>query len=366
MRVLFFSVCLLLAPSLAWGWGFDGHRKLASMMHEPLPANACLRGWVAARQTTALQDDACDPDRWRYTSAGAKYDPDEWPRHYLEVDWVVPPESYPRDWGNAQILLRNYAVKNGQVPWHVETRYRQLVNAFKSKDPAAILQELFLLSHYVTDAFSVLHNTKNFDPDGLHQRWESDMFDNNTQLNGIAADAKTYYGTVGWADPKNNIFDVVLVGNGLVGTLVAADQSHVGDMPGFYGAVRELTARRWGDALTLMASILWTAWAEAGAQVLPGFASNCSMAVPSQEIVLKGYPPAGGFGHPDGGPHLLDDAGSPMTPDASVGDDAGSGVPVTPFDEEAPACGCHVVPGSAGLFLLLVLGGMRWARRQRV
>ena len=40
---------LLLAiavPSLAFGWGFDGHRKLASMMQDALPADLCLRAWL--------------------------------------------------------------------------------------------------------------------------------------------------------------------------------------------------------------------------------------------------------------------------------------------------------------------------------
>jgi hypothetical protein len=332
------------------------------MMHEPLPANGCLRGWISARQTTALQDDACDPDRWRYMSAGAQYDPNEWSRHYLEVDWVVPPADYPRDFTNAQILLRSYAVKNGQVPWHVEQRYRQLVDAFKTKDTNSILKEMFLLSHYVTDAFSVLHNTKNFDPDGLHQRWESDMLNPASQLNGVASTAQGYYGIPGWADPKNNIFDSVLVGQALVAVLVQADQAHVGDPVGFYTAVRELTGRRWGDALTLLSSIIWTAWAEAGAPVLTGFAGGCSMAVPTAEIVLKGYPPPSGFTHPDGG--------LPSPSDASVedagltgNDDAGTGSGSMP-PPEIPACGCHLSPGLSALWVLLSLAGVRlWRRR---
>ena len=55
---------LALLPNFAFAWGFDGHRRLASMMQEPLPANHCLTAWFTARQTAALQDRACDPDRF--------------------------------------------------------------------------------------------------------------------------------------------------------------------------------------------------------------------------------------------------------------------------------------------------------------
>ena len=37
---------------------------------------------------------------------------------------------------------------------------------------------------------------------------------------------------------------------------------------------RDMTAKRWGDALTVMASLLWMAWAEAGAPDLPGFGDS--------------------------------------------------------------------------------------------
>lgn len=309
------ALLLVLLPSLAFAWGFDGHRKLSSMMQNPLPANSCLRQWFSARQTSALQDSACDPDRWRYTSAGAAYDPNEGPRHYLEIDWVQPITDYPRDWDALIAKIGgNYATKNGIVPWRVEEKYAQLVDDFRSKDPNRILATAFILSHYVTDSFSVLHDTKNSDPNnGLHARWESDMLASSSNLNGIASAAVTYYGTVGKADPRNNVFDVVLVGNGLVDTLVAADTAST-TISQLYTRTKDLTARRWGDALTVMASILWSAWADAGAPELSGFSQSCSRAVPTGEIVIVGYPPPNGFTHP-----------VPVMPEPDAGQGGGGG-----------------------------------------
>jgi MYXO-CTERM domain-containing protein len=321
---------LLLLPNLCFAWGFDGHRRLASMMHEPLPANHCLTTWFAARQTAALQDRSCDPDRDRNT------DPNEAPRHYLEIDWVNPPQSYPRDWQAALDQLRQNATRNGTVPWRVEEQYAGLVGAFRARDVNQILDRAFYMSHYVTDSFSVLHNTRNFDPnDGLHARWESDMLNTTANINAIRDQARMLYGTPGRLDPRYATFDIVLVGNPLVASLIAADVAAGGlDAGGggyqrqvLFTQSRDLTARRWADALTVMASLLWMAWADAGAPDLPGFTTGCSKTTPMMPAILRGYPVPNGWtplpvvpdaGRPDAG----SDAGRP---DAGTGGGAGGG-----------------------------------------
>ena len=388
-----FLSIFLLVPSLAFAWGFDGHRRLALMMQDPLPASHCLRAWFIARQTTALQDHACDPDRWRNT------DSSEPPRHYLEIDWVTPIESYPRDWSRAQVQLGVYATRNGIVPWRVEEMYAQLVAAFAANDQAQILDKAFVLSHYVTDAFSLLHNTRFFDPNGLHARWESDMLANATRINSVESSARALFGTPGKTDARNNIFDVVIRGNGLVSQLTAADtaatSTTVGgacttdsecagsdycigntcrafDMTAFYNAVRDLTARRWADAATLMASILWSAWADAGAPNLTGFGASCSKTVPTGEPVLLGYPvtftpPDGGTGGSGGSGGAGVSGGSAGTGgaggSAGSGGTGGSGGAGGGGEEIPPGCTCGSTPGLEFFGLLVVLA--RWRRQRR-
>lgn len=386
---------LLLAavlPNLCFAWGFDGHRRLASMMHEPLPANHCLGAWYSSRQTVALQDRACDPDRERVT------DQNEAPRHYLEIDWVNPPASYPRDWQMALDQLRQNALRNGTVPWRVEDQYALLVAAFRARDVNAILDRSFYMSHYVTDSFSVLHDTKNFDPnDGLHARWESDMLNVTANINAIRDQARTFYGTPGVIDPRYATFDVVLVGNPLVPGLVAADVAAGGlDAGGggyqrqvLFTQSRDMTAKRWGDALTVMASLLWMAWAEAGAPDLPGFTAGCGRGVPMMPAVLRGFPvtwtpapprPDAGVvvvdsGRPDSGVVTVDagpmvDAG-PNTGGGGAGGGGGTfnvdGGIFVPFDagigsEQPVGCQCQSAPA----FWVLLAAAALLLRRPRV
>jgi hypothetical protein len=271
------------------------------MLHEPLPQNHCLKNWFAAKQTYTLQNHACDPDRWRLSS-NAQYDPDEAPRHYLDVDRISPPQSYPREWDEVLRVFTKYAVGNGRVPWRVEEYYGKLVKAFEARDTSAILDITCVMSHYVTDSFSILHNTSNFNPGGkLHSRWETDMLNVESQLNEISSESRRYFGAPGTLDARYAIFDMVLVGNSLVPSLIQANDKYPTDEAAFYREVKEMTARRWGDALTLLSSLVWSAWAQAGVPSLEGFENACSLSRPTQQLSLIGYPPPGGFTPSDAG-----------------------------------------------------------------
>lgn len=387
-------VVLTVVPSFAQAWGFLGHRRLASKMQDAMPANHCLRAWYTSKQTFDLQDSACDPDRWRST------DSMEAPRHYLNIDYFSPVAGYPRDYQQAIAQLGpTYARTNGTVPWRVQDKYAELVAAFRSGNETQILETSFVLSHYVFDSFSILHDTKNFDPDGLHERWESDMFDNSTRMNAITNAAVGYYGTAGIADPRNHVFDIVIVGNGLAPTLIAADEAGAAGVVELFNRTRDMTARRWGDGITVMSSMLWTAWNEAGRPNLSNFGSSCSRAGPTAQVVIVGYPPVGGLtpvALPDGG---VVDAGvesdGGVAPDAGVEVDAGvtadggaptDGGPVgggaggsggfhnpgNPFGplgggggtDDGGGCSCTDVPGTSVVAVLAALTMLR-ARRRR-
>lgn len=356
-------LCLSLLPATGLGWGFAGHRKLASKLAEPLPAG-CLKGWLATQAAkSSFQDQACDPDRWRGT------DTSEWNRHFLSIDWAQPPSSYPREWDGVVQRFGQFAERNGTVPFRVEEFHGRLVQAFQQGDSAGAATLVAHLSHYATDAFSPYHDTKdtnpklnNTDTEGAHGRYESDMLEVSANMTALLSKAATYYGTVGRVDPRHHTFDVVLVGNPLAATVTEAYRSGNGALAPLYSATSDLTARRFGDALTFTASLVATAWVDAGRPSLSGMASGCSKDLQLGTLTLRGYalpPPA------------PPDAGVPEGPDAGVSD-AGE-TPVDPGNEtqdagdgETPpapeSCGCG---GETAAALLLPLGWLSRARRRR-
>jgi hypothetical protein len=371
---LAFGACLL--PSLALSWGFDGHRRLSSMMHEPLPSQHCLRGWMAARQSFELQNKSVEPDRLR-DQKNPNFDPAEAPRHFLDIDELMPIADYPRDFAQAQRQLGQFATSNGTVPWRVESQYAQLVEAFKSKNEKTITETAFFMSHYVTDAFSILHSTKRFDdPTGIHSRSESEIVRAN--LEDLTQAARTFFGTAGAIDPKNAIFDIIIVGNGQVNALYSANAATPNDLPAFYARTREVTAKRWGDATTVMASLVWSAWSAAGAPALDGFAAGCNASVVSTPVRLAGLPVVGGWTWSvDAGPGMpMNDAGS-MTAEEDAGPvtmtmsgDAGGPTPNRPTEmnivnPKAPiGCGCSAEGLSISVALVALIRA-RMRRRER-
>jgi hypothetical protein len=375
----FFFVCCLYSFQAA-AWGFDGHRQLSSMMHEPLPNNHCLKRYLASKQSAALQNRSVDADRQR-DSSNPSYDPQEAPRHFLDIDEVMPVSSYPRDYNQAIAQFgSNNALRNGTVPWRVESQYQVLVDAFRAKDSTKILDTAFFMSHYVTDAFSILHNTTNFnDRTNIHSRWESEMVSANRSQ--LTESARKMYGTPGLINPRMAIFDIVIVGNSKVAALYEANSQTLNDLTAFYRQTEDLTARRWGDAVTTMASVVWTAWFEAGSPMLAEFEAGCVASRPTQRLQLLGLPPVGGWTwQADAGPEL--DAGTSVPVDAgqsqvdagpgaepTVVADAGlvdGGSPSLPINqpsvngelERTPsACGCQV--GVWPLWALLMLVSLR-------
>ncbi len=366
MRHLAVICAVLLAPAVSFGWGFDGHRRLTANLDEPFPEGSCLRGFLAQYASqSSFQDQSCDPDRWRNDDP-IECDSNrnspltcEAPRHYLDIDYADPIQTYPRDWAEVEARFGQYAVANGRVPWRVEELYGQLIEAFQAKNTTQVKNLVAYLSHYVTDAFSPMHDTKS-QPGALHLRYESDMLETRANIDAITDAMRPFYGTVGRAKPRDHIFDSVIVGQPLAQKLVTDDFNNTQNDAALYANSKELTARRWGDSLTMLASIIGSAWVDAGKPLLNGMPQACDTAFPQGEVVLKGYPlpppPS-----PDAG---VLDAGSGEVPDG--GGTGGEAEPTIPIDGGAGGCGCASAPFAPILAIgsFLALAALR-RRRSR-
>src|SRR5690606_11513432 len=106
---------------------------------------------------------------------------DEAPRHYIDIDHYGDSALYkmPRYWKDAVARYSEDTLKAyGIVPWHINTMYYRLKDAFMLKDPSQILRNSAELGHYIADAHVPLHTTENYNgqltgQDGIHGFWES-------------------------------------------------------------------------------------------------------------------------------------------------------------------------------------------------
>ncbi len=277
------ALALLLWPAVAQAWGEDAHRWFARNAARALSPSACVRQWLASRADAAFADKAIDPDRWRDRDS-PDFRPDEGPQHYLDVDAAQPPETYPRTWAEAVNRFGEAAAfKQGRVAWKVEEQLAKLQEAFRAGDEDAALRELAYLSHYVSDAFSPLHATLEFNPrlspedqEGLHLRYEGRLFEDASRRAWVAARALGQLPRVTErVEPVASVFEVLLSDLSLARRLREADVAAKGDVEGIHQATREWTAKRWAEQVALGSALVAQAHAEAGAPRLSGTAKGC-------------------------------------------------------------------------------------------
>jgi predicted AlkP superfamily phosphohydrolase/phosphomutase len=164
--------------------------------------------------------------------------------------------------------------------------YRDLVDAFRAKDPARILLAAALVSHYEGDAHVPLHAVVNYDGQltgqtGFHNRWESEMVERfERQLLSDVRPAPVRR----VADPVALTFDVLLDSFSRAESAFAADRESAGpvdlaDTPAddryddlYYSKLYERQGRtlraRLAASATDIGSLWLSAWDAAGRPAL--------------------------------------------------------------------------------------------------
>lgn len=269
-------------PTAASGWGFEAHKFIADRMIELLPAE--LKPLFQKRRVFIVEH-SIDPDLWR--NAGWT---DEPPNHFLDIDHAAfgpyPFEGLPRDYAAAvQKFGKAFVHQQGLLPWRVQEFYGMLRREFESLErkpaPGYALDNIVLysaiLAHYVGDAHVPLHSVVNHDgqltgQEGLHSRWETELFvRTRARLEIAPAPPK------GVTDPRSFIFDTLLSSNRASNNVLESDQKAAAGREfyddGYYEAFANGTVpvleRRLNDAITGVASIIIGAWEQAGKPALP-------------------------------------------------------------------------------------------------
>ena len=268
----------LLCPARADAWGFDAHRFIVSRAIDILPE--ALRAFYQADRAFIIER-AIDPDLWRL--AGFEAEP---PNHFLDFDAYGPypfPE-LPREYDAA---LKKHGIdklrQNGLLPWRTQEMAGRLIRAFESLHKNARYAQSdvrffsAIIGHYVADAHVPLHAVLNYNGQltgqtGLHYRWEDDLFVRyHTQLT-IAPGPLTPI-----SSERDFIFDTLLVSSQLAADVLAADKDAIGKgtvyderyFATFFASTRPLLERRLNDAIAGVASMITSAWEQAGKPPLP-------------------------------------------------------------------------------------------------
>jgi hypothetical protein len=264
-------------PAPVRAWGFSGHKFITDRAIELLPSE--LRPFFQRYRTTIVEH-SIDPDTYR--TMGFTEEP---PRHFVDMDAYgpFPFRDLPHDYKEAvEKRGADFVTKNGTVPWRAEEIYNQLRDAFKQLSTAPYARDnvkLFsaVLAHYVGDSFQPLHACLNYDgqltnQQGIHSRFESELFDRyETRLRITPGPLATI------PNAREFVFATLSDSFQQVETVLAADREAVKGRTeyddGYFSVLYEkagpVMEQRMSGAITAVASLITSAWTDAGKPALP-------------------------------------------------------------------------------------------------
>lgn len=268
---------ILLSPSTASAWGFEAHKFIVARAIDLLPEP--LRPFFEANRAFIVER-TIDPDLWR--NAGFTEEP---PNHFLDLDayGAYPFTALPREYDEA---VKKHGIDklkaNGLVPWRTHEMAGRLIRGFaalhKNGQYAHSDIRFFsaIVGHYIADAHVPFHAVLNYNGQltgqtGIHNRWEDELFIRYQQQLAIKP------GSLRSIDNERDfVFDVLLESSQLADDVLAADRKAIGDRSVYddryfetlFSETRPILEKRVNDAINAVASVITSAWEQAGKPTL--------------------------------------------------------------------------------------------------
>src|SRR5262245_23057671 len=177
---------------------------------------------------------------------------------------------------------REFVTQQGTVPWRAEEIYNKLREAFTQLDTREYARDnvkLFssVLSHYVGDSFQPLHACVNYDgqrtnQQGIHARFETELFDRyQTKLRIAPAPVAPVpnvreFMFTNLTDSFLQVEPILAADREAVKGRAEYDDAYFAQMFEKTGPIME---KRMSGAITAVASLITTAWTDAGKPPLP-------------------------------------------------------------------------------------------------
>jgi len=270
-----FILLLFLSLTInSFPWGEEGHKLITRKSIETLPAELnVFKDWKEL-----LMNRSIDPDKRR------DFDESEGPKHYIDIDFykefrqgmmIKEREELIKIYGDSTVLAM------GILPWITLETFEKLVKAFKEKNKELLLRYISDLAHYVEDGHQPMHTIINYDgqlsgQEGIHYRYESKMIDMYLDdLNDSFDSCIIRY----VPNPLDFIFDYITAANSFSDLLFSADnfafqQSGSRESADYYRLfwfkTKYITAVQFQAASCNLASLIYSAWIEAGKPAVNG------------------------------------------------------------------------------------------------
>jgi hypothetical protein len=264
----------VLLPSPAFAWGFTAHKYIMRRAIDLLPP-ALKPLFVEHRDEVVMR--VVDPDLWR--NVGWDDDPNHFVNFGAPELGPYPFTAFPREHGAALEKFGIAALNRlGTLPWREAEEFGNLRRTFEgfARGNAYGASDAILFaavaSHYIQDAHQPLHASNNYDGQltdqrGIHSRFERDLverYESRLVVNPVPPRSVP--------SARDAAFEALLASHQLVAPLLAADKEAIGGrdayddvyFEAFFQKVKPMLEERLGAAITATASMIVSAWEQAG------------------------------------------------------------------------------------------------------
>lgn len=282
---------ITICSTLFLGWGNVGHRIInTKTILSVTPSMSFWGSW-----SDSLAAHGSDADNRKSS------DPDEAPKHYIDID------NYPEFISNGHITQNfdslvlqhgiTFVMDQGILPWAIMKTFDSLQTAFQNNqfDKAMLLAAD--LGHYVGDMHMPLHITRNYNGQytgqtGVHSRYESSMVNTYSAQITYTGDSLIYINDVSeftFEMIYNNYIyvDSVLKCDSLAKAFAGNTTSTV-----YYSKMWELsknfTTELFRSSSHKLTSLIYTAWLNAGNPVYVD--NKIEMETPDEFELFPNYP----------------------------------------------------------------------------
>jgi hypothetical protein len=264
------------APASAWSW--EAHRFIMRRALEILPAE--IKPFFMEHREEVVAR-SIDPDLWR--DAGWEEDQNHFVNFGAPETGPFPFVAFPRDQTAALEKFGEAGLKRlGTLPWRLQEMVGNLRRAFEgfAKGNGLSPQQTVLFSgaasHYIQDATQPFHASNNYDGQltdqrGLHSRFELGLIERfESSITITPMPPKTI------ASLRDYTFDTLLASYQKVDSILKADKEAIGArdtyddqyFEAFFAKVKPTFEGQLSTAVTATASIILTAWDQAGRPAL--------------------------------------------------------------------------------------------------
>ena len=266
----------LLLPATGWTWGSTGHNYVAARYSQHLPAY--IDGLRLYDST--VYEHVNDADLRKSYTPGESY------KHYMDIDAYAEffDGTLTQDRAELEAIYGAAVVLDlGVLPWAIGETVATLTAQFEAQAWSTAALTIADLCHYVGDANQPLHCTENYNGqytgnDGIHSRYESTMLGTYVGQLATGPMEATY-----WPDAVAAAFINITNSWHGVETILAGDDAGVAATGGVYNSTYYATLWSWTDDLTqarldtatvLTASLVLSAWQDAGRPVVPNSSAD--------------------------------------------------------------------------------------------